>query len=417
MTTSTEEPSQAAGGRTVFVVYLAARLISIAGAAATTVVVPVLVYASTGSAVLTGLISGIGGASYFAFGIPVGHLVDRWPRGPVLVVCTLLRGLALAGMAASALLGSLSLPILLTVLVVTNVLFVATDSAHAGALRTLVGADGLQRASASVAGFSAIVEIVAPLATGVALHETSATNVFFIEAVGLLASAILLRAICGRLDAADAVPRSRLTWSAAFSGFAFIWGTLPVRRVTTAAFFFALTEGLVLGQLVVLFSGRYGQEKGTALVAQAYTAIAIGSAFGSWLLIRIPFARHPLLVTSSSFLCAAMALSGMLVARSPAFTLAVVGLWAVPFIVVFVGSAALRHSLATDSIQGRVAIAGRLLTLGAGIPLGNAFGGLISETISVETTYVVASALSLCVSAAFALSSVRTLLSKRVGTD
>ncbi|MHC2186494.1 MFS family permease [Rathayibacter agropyri] len=417
MTISSTPPSETADGKTVFVVYLSARLISVAGAAATTVIVPVLVYASTGSAVLTGLTSGIGGASYFAFGIPFGHFVDRWPRGPVLVLCTLLRGLALGGMAASALLGGFTLPVLLTVLAVTNVLFVATDAAHAGALRALVGADSLQRANASVAGSSAIVEIAAPLAAGVVLHATSATHVFFVEAVALLFSAILLRAICRRLDAADVVSRSKPTWSAALSGFVFIWRSLPVRRITTAAFFFALTEGLVLGQLVVLFTSRYGEEESTALVAQAYTAIAIGSAVGSWLLTRIPFARRPLLVTSASFLCAAIALAGMLLAQSPTVTLAVVGLWAVPFIVVFVGSAALRQSVAADNIQGRVAVAGRLLTLGAGIPLGNALGGLISEVTSVDTTYLAAALLSLCVSAAFGLSSARNSLVRSVGTD
>lgn len=107
----------------------------------------------------------------------------------------------------------------------------------------------------------------------------------------------------------------------------------------------------------------------------------------------------------------------MLLAQSPTVTLTVVGLWAVPFIVVFVGSAALRQSLAADHIQGRVAVAGRLLTLGAGIPLGNALGGLISEVTSVDTTYLAAALLSLCVSAAFGLSSARNSLVRSVGTD
>lgn len=48
---------------------------------------------------------------------------------------------------------------LIVVLVLTNVLFVATDAANAGALRAVAGAKGMQKANAIVAGTAAIVQM------------------------------------------------------------------------------------------------------------------------------------------------------------------------------------------------------------------------------------------------------------------
>ncbi|CCE74524.1 MFS transporter [Clavibacter nebraskensis] len=393
---------------TAFHMYLAARLVSIAGASATTVVVPVLVYSSTGSAGLTGLIAAIGGATYFVFGIPVGHLVDRWPRGPVLVTCSITRGLALAIVPISAATGAFGPAVLVAVLVVTNVLFVATDAANAGSLRTLVGADGLQRANATVSGAAAVVEIAAPLAAGVALVVMSATEVFLLEAFALVISSVLLWSIRGRLDAKATRPGSRPAggWSAALSGFAFIRQTRTVATTTAAAFVFALTEGLMLGQLVVLLSQRFGDVAGSALVAPTYTAIAAGSVLGSWILTRIRFADAPLRIAAWGFLLAAALLSGLQLPEPPWVTISLLAAWATPFVVVFVGAAALRQSVAEDSLQGRVAIASRLLTLGLGIPMGNVIGGAISGAASAQSTFAAAALVSAVAAAAFGLAAV-----------
>jgi MFS family permease len=395
--------------------YLVARLVSIAGASATTVVVPVLVYSSTGSAALTGLIAAIGGATYFVVGIPVGHLVDRWPRGPVLVVCSIARGLALAVVPISSAAGSFDPAVLVVVLVVTNVLFVATDAANAGALRTLVGADGLQRANATVSGAAAVVEIGAPLAAGIALVAMSATDVFLLEAVALVITAVLLWSIRGRLDAPATQRRSRSSsgWSAALSGFDFIRRTRVVASTTTAAFVFALTEGLMLGQLVVLLSERFGDTAGNALVGPAYTAIAVGSVLGSWILTRVRFADHPLRIAALGFLLAAALLAGLQLPGPPWVAISLLGAWAVPLVVVFVGAAALRQSAADDALQGRVAIAGRLLTLGLGIPVGNVIGGAISGSASAAMTFVAAAVVSALAAVLFGIAAVRGISGSR----
>ncbi|PPI41259.1 MFS transporter [Rathayibacter tritici] len=397
----------------VFIIYLMARLISIAGAAATTLVVPVIVYTATNSAAITGLVAGIGGVSYFAFGIPVGHIVDRWPRGPVLVICNLFRGLVLATIPLAILLDGFSLPLLVTGLVATNVLFVATDAANAGALWTIVGVKQLQRANALVSGSAALVEIAAPLAAGIALGRISAEDVFFVEAFAMVGSAFLLWSIRGRLDPATREPREKLTWPAVFSGFVFVWKTRLVTQTTAAALFFALSEGLILGQLIVLISVRYGPEQGASVVAQVYTAIALGSVLGSWVLTKVQFARNSAFICSAAFLLAAICLVGVVLATSQLTLIVFMGVWAVPFVVVFVGAASLRQSLAEDRLQGRVAIAGRLLTLGIGIPIGDGIGGLVSELVSVNLAYMVAVALSVSASVVFAVLHVRILARER----
>ncbi|WP_202565383.1 MFS transporter [Agreia sp. COWG] len=397
---------QVAGARPLdsgFVRYLSARLISIGGAAATTIVVPILVFQTTGSAALTGITGGIGGISYFVFGIPIGHLVDRWPRGRVLIGCSAARSLVLLAVPVLTFVSLFRIQYLIVVLVLTNVLFVATDAANAGALRAVAGAKGMQKANAIVAGTAAIVQMGAPLAAGAALAITNPQSIFLVESIALLLSAGVLWTIRHRLDSprTGAALPSR-TWAAALSGFAFIWRDMPVRTTTAASLVFAVLEGIVIGQLVILLAYTYGHAQSSSLLGWTYTGIAAGSLIGSWLLVRLPFPRHPAFLSSLALFVSAVLLVSAVSTVSPLIFISLIGLWAVPYMVVFVGATALRQTRADPDLQGRVAVAGRLLTMGTGVPIGSVLGGLVSEASGVHATYVTAACIAVAASAALA---------------
>lgn len=72
-----------------FVLFWLAHVVSIAGTVLTTVVLPILVFQLTGSALQTSLIAAFNVVPYLAFGLFAGALADRANRRRVMVTCDL----------------------------------------------------------------------------------------------------------------------------------------------------------------------------------------------------------------------------------------------------------------------------------------------------------------------------------------
>lgn len=77
------------------------QVLSELGFSATTIALPLLVLALTGSPGASGLVLGVNAAAQLIAGLPAGALVDRWNRKRVMLVCEVVQGLAIGSLAVT----------------------------------------------------------------------------------------------------------------------------------------------------------------------------------------------------------------------------------------------------------------------------------------------------------------------------
>ena len=125
--------------------YLSARVTSVAGSSATLVALPVLVYRLTGSALLTGVISGAESLPYLLFGLVAGTLADRRNRRSMMIAVDLASAAVVGSVPLAAAAGVLGGPQVVTVAALLGVLFVQPIRAY------LTAQDELRDARAELA--------------------------------------------------------------------------------------------------------------------------------------------------------------------------------------------------------------------------------------------------------------------------
>src|SRR5438477_6311261 len=103
-----------------FMLFWLGRAVSLLGTAITTVVLPILVYRLTASALLTSLLATLEVLPYLVLGLVAGTVADHVNRRLLMVGCDLLN---------AVLLGSIPLAAFLHVLTITHIFIVALLSA------------------------------------------------------------------------------------------------------------------------------------------------------------------------------------------------------------------------------------------------------------------------------------------------
>lgn len=145
-----------------FVLFWLAGAVSVAGSVITAVVLPILVFQLTGSALNTALLSSLTVVPYLLFGLLAGALADRVPRRRLMVGADVLNALLLASVPIAAALGVPSLAQLYLVAFLSATLFVWFDAANFGALPTLVGKERVLEANSLVWGTGTVLGIAIP---------------------------------------------------------------------------------------------------------------------------------------------------------------------------------------------------------------------------------------------------------------
>lgn len=192
-----------------FRLYWWSRLLSTAGSAVTLIALPVLVYRMTGSTFVTASVSALEAASYVAFGLVSGVVSDRGDRRAVMVTADVLDAALLASLPVAHMLSLLTVPHVLFVAFAAPAVAVFFDGANFGALPVLVGRDRIASANAFVFGAATAVETLAPALVGVGLAFVHPASLLAVDALSFAASAACIRAIARLLQDPDRVP-SRL---------------------------------------------------------------------------------------------------------------------------------------------------------------------------------------------------------------
>lgn len=376
-----------------FVLFFLARAISMSGSALTLVVLPVLVYQMTRSALQTALLGTIEATPYLVFGLVAGAVADRVNRRRLMVACDGISAVSLGAIPFLAGLHLVSVPIIYGVGLLSATVFVWFDAANFGALPALVGKARLVPANSALWTASALAGIAGPAAGGVLIATMGAANALAVDAVSFALSAVLLLSIGRRFGAAQPA-RTRggvltRTLTDIRDGLRFIWRQPLIRTLTLLGIGNSLTAGAVMGLLVVYGVEALGFHRQDPRVGWLFTAVAVGGLAGiwlvSWLHRRLPlpgialggYLLNPLLLVAIALVPRAL--------LGPALLLLL--LWELTHTAIIVAGISVRQFLSPDEFQGRVNATARLVAWG-GSPFGAALGGAIAGVTSVRAAYL-----------------------------
>jgi len=162
-------------------------------------------------------------------------------------------------------------------------------------------------------------------------------------------------------------------------GLAFLWGHRLVKTLTLLGFSLSLTEGALLGLLVVYAVRALPLPLTDARIGLLFAAGSLGS-FAACLLLPLLTRRVPADWNEPQF-----ALSFVLALWISVFSFALVvyTCWSVTYILAVTNAVSLRPLVIPDHLQSRVNAYARMIAWG-GTPFGAMLGGLIAQFTSVR---------------------------------
>jgi len=170
--------------------------------------------------------------AYLVFGMPVGVLVDRWRRRPVLIAAELVRAAAILSIPLVYLAGGLNIWQVMVVAAFVSTAGVFFNTAHTTILPSLVGRDQVSEANARLQTSDTTMRVVGPALAGQILRITTGPILYAATAVMSLVSAGLITTI----KVAETTPAKGLGSSGRHDTLNFgSWGVLRTGPVQSSA--------------------------------------------------------------------------------------------------------------------------------------------------------------------------------------
>ncbi len=359
--------------------YWTSRIVSYAGGTVTYVAAPILVYALTGSALLTGVTAATEGLPYLLFGLVAGALADRVNRQRLMVACDLVNAVVLATVPVAAALGRLTAAqVIVTGFVVSSV-FVFFDAANFGAVPTLIGKKRIREANSAVWGTTQVFDVVLPGLVGVLVAIVSPSSLYWVNALTFGASALLIRAISRSLTGEREADLPRLR-DDVLTGLTWLWGHETLRAMTFVGTTVSFSVGAITGQLVPFADQVLGIRQGDVRLGAVFAVFSLGGlvgAVGQRFLRPYSAARISLVSTS------VMAVLIVLIPwpRDYRLTFVFVFLFGIVNLVSVINNISFRQEETPEDMMSRVNTTGRMLSWGLGAPAGALLGGVVAHTL------------------------------------
>lgn len=372
-------------------------VVSFVGSQVTRVVLPILVFQLTGSALQTSLLLALETLPYLLFGLIAGAVGDRVDRRALMVGGNALNGLTLATIPILAALDALSVSLVYVVACASALIWVWTDAAAFGALPAIVGRQHLVAAQSSLMAIWTVAGLVALPAGGALAAAIGASTAIWIDAGSYLAAAVVLACIrrpfsTGAGAGAPAAARLvRRTLDDIAEGLRYLRRHALIGPLTALGFLSSLTGGAVTGLIVVYGVRQLDLPADDARLGWLFGAGAAGALVAALALPRLVRRVSPPRIslfglTANCLLLLVVALSGDL-----AVSLVALFAWELAMVLTVMNGIALRAQLTPDRLQSRVNATGRMLAAG-GLPLGALLGGVIADAASVRVAYIVMAA-------------------------
>lgn len=381
----------------VFRRYWAAHSVNSAGSTITLVALPILMFQTTGSALLTALLDSVYIAPYLLLGLFVGALADRADRRWLMIGCDAASALALASIPVASALGSLTTAHLLVATALAGVGFVGFDAAQWGALPSLVGRDRAVPAISSLGAVDSTLAVAGTAAAGALAAAIGAAAAIWFDAASFVASAVLLTTVRGSFGPGSGSECRAGLRADVVEGVRFMWRHRLIRALTLGGTAASLTSGAVLGLLVVFSVRALGLGSHDARLGLLFSAGGLGALLATGSLSRLTrrydIPRLNLVSRTASVLLV------VVFAAQHQYALALLVYVAFSFadMLAIRSAIAFRQLNTPDHLQGRVNVVARMTAL-AGQPVGAALGGALAEVGSVRDALLIMSS-ALAVSA------------------
>src|SRR5690242_17105795 len=182
------------GSSTQIRAIVAAEVVSSVGTSMTVLALPWFVLVTTGSATRLGLFLGIGSIPFVTLPLPAGWVIARIGARQTMVIADAARVPLLAAIPALYSLDALSFPLLVVLVVLTNVFTAAHMPAQRLIVAEVVGDDesAVARVNAYLDGAQTTAPLVGPALAGVLIAAVGAQNVLYIDAATFGVAAIVV---------------------------------------------------------------------------------------------------------------------------------------------------------------------------------------------------------------------------------
>jgi predicted MFS family arabinose efflux permease len=360
---------------------------------------------------------GVLGASqtipFMLLGLFAGVWVDRLRRRPIMLIADLGRATLLVTIPIAALLGMLSLELLLVVAFGVGVFDVFFSVAYSAFLPSVVRRDDLADGNAKMALSAEVARVAGPGLAGVLVQVVTAPIAMGVDAVSFVASAFALSRIRASEPAAVPASERRSVWAEIGEGLRAVIAQ-PVLRVLVGAVGLGnLGDGLLFGGgLYILYATReLGIEP--AALGGVMAGVGFGGLVGAALAgpvtrrwgIGPTFVSAQLLWGGSYFAAAFVAGPPPVAAVLLAAAFAVTG---TVNPIAGTNATTLRQAVAPDRLQGRITAIARVVMWSC-ITVGAVAGGILAERIGLRPTIAISGVLPMLGSACLLLSPIRKL--------
>lgn len=261
-----------------FMLLWSGQLVSWVGTEVSSIALPLVVLALTGSPAQAGNVAAIRGLVYVFWAIPAGALVDRWNIKAVMVVSNLGGGLAMGGIALALGLHVLNLPALYVACAIEGSFFVFANLARFASLPRAVTTEQFPAASAQMESASQAAILVGPPLGGFLLQLAGGFATFLADSISYLVNAASIFFVRSSLSAETTAERKALHKDIQE---AFAW----YRKATVIRFLNLMTAGRIgveAGLYLLLVVLAKEQHASSVAIGLIFTTAAIGGIAGSW---------------------------------------------------------------------------------------------------------------------------------------
>ncbi len=357
-----------------FWVFWAGQTVSNMGNAITLLVIPILIFKLTGSALNLAIGTAAVYLPYLLFGLWIGAAVDRLDRRTVMIVADIGRTLMLLSIPVLAMAGSLHVWWVYLVGFANSTLEIAFKTSEFASIPHLVDRSNLVSANGRIQASYSVSTVAGPLVAGLLLGFVSPETVLLCDAFTFVISIVSLVLVQRSLNPAarEITQRKRLR-SDVVEGLRYVWGHPVLRSISIMMALINFVGITTSSQLVLFATDRFHASDGqVSLLYSAGGAGVVALSLAAGLLRRRwSFGRVAL---------GALFVNGMLMAvfaLTPFYWVAL-PLWAIASgcgILFNVNAGSLRQTIVPDHLLGRVSSVASVLAW-SGIPVGSFLGGL-----------------------------------------
>lgn len=384
-----------------FQLFFGGQILSQLGSAVTVLLLPIIVFELTGSALNLGITAAAEYVPYLLFGLVIGAYVDRLPRRLLMLASDIARAAVIGSVPLLSTLHTLPVWWIYVVAFLGTTLAICFDTAEVAAIPAIVPAADLVEANGRVQAAYSATGVVGPMLGGALLTLVSAESVLLIDTFSFLASAATLALVRISFDPVERRRGTRVRDDIT-EGLRFVLRNPVLRTISIMMALLNIVTSSAFAQLV-LFSKHHLDatdfQVGILFAAGSFGVVVFGVLAG----------RIRRTLSFSQAILGALILDGLLIALfgiCPYYPLSV-ALWATASgagIFFNINTRSLRQLITPPEMLGRVMSIASVLAWSA-IPVGTIAGGaLVSAGVPVADLYVGMGVLAALIAALFILS-------------